>query len=371
MNLGVRSSNWEFFNPVHIYSGVGALEKLPTTITLNEHVLLVTSAGTMQRGGDAILKLLRACAVFQFDQVTPNPELELFDNHLNRLRKQSFTKIVAVGGGSVLDVAKILSVLLPQGESLSLRDSLGKKIGFNGSNKIPLVAIPTTAGTGAEVTPFATVWDSSNHQKHSLTGQGLYPDLAILDPALTATLTGGNVLYPALDAISHSLESLWNVNRNLFSSIYALKALELSCSALPQILQKSLDLTARSALQQASMLSGLAISQTKTAIAHSISYPLTSHFGMPHGLACSFTLPKIIEMYLGECFESSDRFIMEKTGHLLKSFQLSELVAEYASENQIVSVCNEMYSPERAKNFLFPIGLTGIEGIVLESIKGA
>src|SRR5690606_20309422 len=110
--------------------------------------------------------------------------------------------------------------------------------------KIPLVAIPTTSGTGAEVTPFATVWDQSEHRKYSITGDLIFPDTAVLDPELTLSLPEKETLYPGLDAISHALESLWNVNRTPVTAGFAIQALELAVEALPTVLGNPADLGA-------------------------------------------------------------------------------------------------------------------------------
>ena len=228
---------------------------------------------------------------------------------------------------------------------------------------MPVTAIPTTSGTGAEVTPFATVWDSTTHKKHSLTGEHIYPTHALLDPELTLTLRRKETLYPALDTISHALESLWNKNRTPLSEAYATQALILANKALPIILEAPDNLEHRSRMQQASVLAGLAISQTRTAIAHSISYPLTSHFGVPHGLACSFTLPWLIKEWLPRVSESYLGDLLKTTGALLERGRFSDEITYYVDELQALSCVDEMIIPERAGNYPRTVGADEIRTV--------
>lgn len=170
--------------------------------------------------------------------------------------------------------------------------------------------------------PFATVWDHTANKKYSVTGDRTFPDYAILDPQLTLSLPEDETLYTALDTISHALESLWNKNRTVISETYALRALVLANEALPALLTAPEDLGQRERMQQASMLAGLAICTTRTAIAHAISYPMTLHYGVPHGLACSFTLPEILDSYLNSVTGEEERRVLEATRRVLGELNL-------------------------------------------------
>jgi alcohol dehydrogenase len=190
-----------------------------------------------------------------------------------------------------------------------------------------------------------------------VTGDAVYPDVALLVPELTLSLPHDETLYTGLDAVSHALESLWNRNRTSVSEAHAVQALRLAVHALPRVLAVPSDLSARRQMQQASLLAGMAISHTRTAIAHAISYPLTSHFGVPHGLACSFSLPRIIEAYLGESEVAHIHTLLRQVGDMLSSFGLHERLARYASRDQIAGVKSEMYQPGRADNFVGTLDL--------------
>jgi hypothetical protein len=162
-----------------------------------------------------------------------------------------------------------------------------------------LIAVPTTAGTGSEVTPWATIWDRAAGRKHSLHLPETWPESAIVDPDLMLTLPKSVTVQSALDALSHALESIWNVNANPLSDAYAVAAAREVMATLPQLLGNLSDRALRARMALAALKAGLAFSNTKTALAHSISYEMTLRFGLPHGIACSFTLPMVLERALG------------------------------------------------------------------------
>jgi len=353
-------SEWRYHNPVRLEAT--ALESLPKLMqTLGAATgkwLLVTSAGMTRRGVTERVKALTTALDIDWlvhDAVTPNPELDDLDAVTARLLPDNIVGVVALGGGSVLDAAKVLAVTLPHGEVDSLKASLREGKGQQWQTKLPLIAIPTTSGTGAEVTPFATVWDQTEHKKYSVTGTLVLPNIALLDPTLTHSLPETETLNTGLDAVSHACESLWNVNKTPVSEAYARQALTLAKTALPTVLATPDDAAARAAMQQASVLAGLAISQTRTAIAHAISYPLTSHFDVPHGLACSFTLSNIIREFTQKCNDNELVSLLMDVKAMLDGLNLFDRLYAYASPEQVAALKDEMYHPERAGNLGFSL----------------
>jgi len=355
MDNSKLADEWLYYNPVHVIAGVGTFSKLDQFVPHTGTILLVTTPGFTQRGLTGnIHAQLGKNRVLVYDQIVPNPNLDDLDLATIQLRQESIHCIIALGGGSVIDAAKVLAVTLPSSMANPLDHVLRSCLDYVWKNRIPVFAIPTTSGTGAEVTPFATVWDNTAHKKYSVTGDFVYPTHALLDPMLTLTLPRRGTLYPALDAISHALESLWNKNRTPISEIYAIRALTLAQEALPILLENSQNLKQRTKMQWASLLAGLAISQTRTAIGHSISYPLTSHFGVPHGLACSFMLPTILNKHIENLVEDVlNRRLLENVASLLDSLNLKEELSQYVSKDQIESVMGEMFTKERANNFAY------------------
>ena len=363
------NTNWAHFNPVKIVCA--PLVQLGEHV-LGEHVLLVTTPGFVKRGVvDQIKDILKARTVSVWSGVKPNPDITDLDKATQQLKALRIDSVVALGGGSAMDAAKTLATTLANLHAPSLVDVFRQGVSVKWSGRLPLVAIPTTAGTGSEVTPFATVWDHTEHKKHSLAGEFVFPDIALLDATLTLTLGEEDTLYPALDAISHALESLWNKNCTPMSRAFAFQALELSADALPAVLKNPADLKARQDLMMASTLAGVAISQTKTAIAHAISYPLTSHFGVPHGLACSFTLERVLTKnidMLVQGNQSRAKTLLDIMA-ILGSNNISKRINKYTTANEVLKLGGDMNQPGRSDNYR-GVELDVINDVVSPSLIG-
>ena len=161
---------------------------------------------------------------------------------------------------------------------------------------VPAIFIPTTHGTASEVTMWGTIWDMVNECKHSLSHPDLYPRFAILDPHLTLSLPLDISLTTSLDALSHSFEAIWNKNANDRSTAYAIAAIATILDFAVRLKDDPGQLDVREQLLNAATTAGLAFSATRTAAAHSISYPLTIHFGLPHGIAASIALVPLLKI---------------------------------------------------------------------------
>jgi alcohol dehydrogenase len=344
------SETWSHHNPVRIICA--PLENLANYITA-QHVLLVTTPGFVKRGVvQRVKNILESRQVTIWDRVKPNPDLQDLDIAIKYLRECGIGCVIGLGGGSALDMAKVLATTIASPVEPTLRQVFRDKAMTRWAPRLPLIAIPTTSGTGAEVTPFATLWDHEECQKYSLTGDFVYPDLALLDVTLTMTLGEEDTLYPALDSISHALESLWNKNSTPITRAFAFKSLALSNDALPIVMKEPHNIKARRNLQTASLLAGFAISQTRTAIAHSISYGFTSRFGVPHGLACSFSLKKIIELNLNKLDINNEEIkIITILMKLLKELDLTERLSKYVSLEKMLSDTCFQLDNQRAKNY--------------------
>jgi phosphonate metabolism-associated iron-containing alcohol dehydrogenase len=361
---------WTHCNPVKVVADAGILGRLKTFVPSEGKVLLVTTAGFTRRGLTArILEMLGADRVLVHDQVTPNPKVDDLDDATIHFKSCQVRCLIALGGGSAMDSAKILGVTLPSNLDRPLAQIFRNNLQNIWTSRLPVVCIPTTSGTGAEVTPFATVWDPKDRKKYSVEGVEVYPTYAILDPELTLSLPKDVTLHTALDAISHGIESLWNRNRTLLSSAYSIQALALAVEALPVILSQPENLEKRTQMQQASTLAGMAISQTRTAIAHSISYPLTSHFGVPHGLACSFTLRELLKSNLDRIVtQPHERLVLVAVLNLLERLNLGERVRMYASAQTVMDLRGEMETNGRADNFNGKL-IHGLNELLISSLK--
>ena len=274
----MNAASWSHYNPVRVLFRPGVLKRIADHVD-SQRVALVTTPGFRQRGTlDSLATALGSRVVDVIDDVKPNPDIDDLQSQSIRLRSKRPDTLIALGGGSTIDTTKALARLLTQPEGTSLKALLRGEVAATAAPALTVIAIPTTAGTGAEVTPFGTVWDHAGKMKYSITGEDLYPKLAILDPELTLEMPAEITVASGLDAISHALESGWNRNATPVTLGLVTKSLRLSMQSLAAAKENPGDIEARAAMMQASMLAGLAISQTRTALAHSISYPLTANF---------------------------------------------------------------------------------------------
>lgn len=290
---------WSYRNPVDVRFGRGSFSTLADTIGGRSYAL-VTYSDAYFRDLSADLEAKAGAPVLTVDDIAPNPDIALLQAQTARfaeLKKQPAV-IVALGGGSVIDSAKVFAAA--RGDFSAMEAYLKKRAGAETIKPWPLIAVPTTAGTGSEVTCWGTVWDDAAGVKYSLAHSGLYPESAIVDPDLMVGKPRDLTIQTGLDALSHSLESLWNRNANPVSMAHAITAARAVLSTLPLLVNDLRSAELRERMARAATLAGFAFSNTKTAIAHSLSYPITLRHGVPHGIACSFSLPMIIRSVAGE-----------------------------------------------------------------------
>lgn len=372
--------DWQFYNPTRVIFKTGALQTLPDLLG-KRRAIVITSAGFRSRGLVSELEgLLMARLEAVFESVKSNPDIRDIDRLASECRHLSPDVVVALGGGSCIDSAKAVACLLGQRSQETLAAHFRSQTPLDHSRTLPVIAIPTTSGTGSEVTPFATIWDIELKRKHSLTSDFLYPEAALLDPHLTLTLPKHLTISTALDAISHAFESSWNRSANPITLAYSRLSLQLSLKSLEKSIEDPSDLLARGQMMQAAMLAGLAISQTKTALAHSISYPLTINFGVPHGLACSFTLGELLRFNsvaddgrLSDLAQalgySSLKGLAQFLDDFLSDLDVSRLIESYLPNTEsALELVDEMFTPSRSENNLRTADKRSVCGIVKRSL---
>jgi len=290
-----------YHNPVAIRFGADTVEQLPEVLAGRRAVLVTfpeaDSLGLVER----LRGILGSALLAVEDRIEPNPDVSYLAGMYERFWREhaDCETVVAVGGGSAIDTAKVLMVGTASGRFDELIALLARGTAFVPPRMKALIAVPTTAGTGSEVTPWATIWDRAEHKKHSLHLKETWPESAIVDPQLMLTLPDAVTVQSGLDALSHALESIWNVNANPVSDTFAVAAAREVLATLPALMRNPRDLALRSRMALAALKAGLAFSNTKTALAHSISYEMTLRFGLPHGIACSFTLPMVLARAVG------------------------------------------------------------------------
>ncbi|MDQ3259591.1 MAG: iron-containing alcohol dehydrogenase [Pseudomonadota bacterium] len=352
-------------NPVAIYFGAGSVAELPDVLA-GRRAVLVTFPEAADLGLVARLRTLLGTALVGIeDRVEPNPDVCYLQPMYERFWRDhgDCEAIVAVGGGSAIDTAKSLMVGTASGRFEELIALLAKGAPFKPYCVKTLIAVPTTAGTGSEVTPWATVWDHAAGKKHSLHLSETWPETAIVDPDLMLTLPNSVTVQSGLDALSHALESIWNVNANPISDTFAVAAAREVMATLPALLDKPKDGSLRTQMALAALKAGLAFSNTKTALAHSISYEMTLRFGLPHGIACSFTLPMVLERAIGvdparnAVLQSVfDGDLRDAPGHLREFLERvgvrTEFTAYGVSDNDSRHMVAQAMGGVRGRNFI-------------------
>lgn len=296
---------WRYHNPVGIMFGQGGFAELPRLVDGRSYALVTYPDTPFAHLAERLTSISGKPTVV-IDDVAPNPDYELLERQVARCAAvdRAPEVIVALGGGSVIDTAKVLSAA--DGDFAAVRNFLETKTGGDQLGAVPIIAVPTTSGTGSEVTCWGTVWDQGNGVKHSLARPDLYPELALIDPELMLGKPRDLTVSTGLDTLSHALESLWNKNANPVSTTFAISAAREIIDVLPRLVEALDDLELRTRVARAALLAGLAFSNTKTAIAHSLSYPITLRHGVPHGIACSFTLPMIMRSIAGSGAPAAD-----------------------------------------------------------------
>jgi alcohol dehydrogenase len=234
-----------------------------------------------------------------YTDVQSEPDSASVDLAGSYLRKEQIDLIIAVGGGSVIDVAKALSV------SISISKPVWEYVGYTGKQPFPIespltpvVAIPTTSGTGSEVTPYAVLYHRELQRKATIVSPHLTPLVAIVDPSLTSSLPQAITAYTGADALSHAIESYLNVpNRTPLSAMLSIEAIQAASKALVNAVTNGSDHTARSLMSWASLLSGLSISITGTGLSHAMAEVLGGLTHMAHGLTVAAILPAVLKLF--------------------------------------------------------------------------
>ncbi len=289
---------WTYENPVRIRFGAGSLDGIGDLVQDRAYCLITYDEPIFHDIARRIAAIAGPAAL-TIDTVTPNPDFHMLTEACARFAaaRPVADVVVALGGGSAIDAAKVVAA---GGNGFAaVKRYLEDGGGGEALTATPIIAIPTTAGTGSEVTNWASVWDTDNGRKYSLSRQSLYATDALIDPELMVGKPRALTVSTALDALSHSLESIWNVNGNPVSTNHAVHAATEILECLPGLADDLENLDLRVRIARAATFAGLAFSNTKTALAHSISYPITLRHGTPHGIACSFSLPMVMRSVIG------------------------------------------------------------------------
>lgn len=349
-----------------ILSGNTSHKNLTGVMVAGRIQVITSSSISALEKSQKIIESISTNPINTYAQVRPNPTPANVDDAFSEIRNFDPRVIVAIGGGSVIDFAKVISARLANSEISTTNELISGRT-FK-AKSVQLVAIPTTCGTGSEVTPFATLWLETGIGKTSIESDELIPDIAILDGELSKSASPDQLLFSGLDAISHCVETLWNRHRTSQSEMYAIQGLTEILGSFPRILSGIGTDIDYQTMQVAAMHGGLAISKNHTALAHAMSYPLTAYFGMPHGLACSFTIPAIWEMYREHFGDRAEvgKLIM-KTCDLLREVELSKRINRWVNLVEARKLTYLMINSSRSGNFICDIEISDVENILNKS----
>lgn len=365
------TSGWEYGNPVRVLFGAGRLRELGSLV--EGRALLVTTQGATRRG--LTRRVTDQIEAHVHDRVQPNPTLADVERAIMEWRDKPIDVIVALGGGSAIDVGKVLSLALVA-PNFALPRLLEADHPWNATDPLPVVAIPTTAGTGSEVTPFATLWDGEVRRKLSVTTPRLHPRHALIDPELALTLPWDVTLATGLDAYSQCFEAICNRNATPLTTTFAERGLTLVPAAMRLLRTDPTSAQARSDMAEAALMSGLAISHTRTGLAHSISYPVTAHHGVPHGLACALALPAVLAFNVetddGRLARVAAQAGLDGSAALVPDLLdlynylgVADAIRPHLSEvGPLASLAPEMLTPGRADNNIRRVDVEDLLGIL-------
>jgi len=284
--------------PSDTYFNPGSLDSLRQLEA--SRPMIVTDRWTVARGvADDIRHYLNASAVHVYSGVEPEPTEAQIRAGIEELERFDADAIIAVGGGSVMDAAKAMR-LFHESPQLSIRElslpflDARKRISEfpQIKHKVGLVAIPTTSGTGSEVSPAAVI--SVGNRKVTLVDYSLVPDMAIVDPHLTVTMPKTITADTGIDALTHALEAAVSIFASPFTDAFCIQAANLIFTALPRAYKNGSDLEARTAMANAATIAGLAFSNAFVGLNHALAHPIGAHFGIAHGRANAIFLPHVL-----------------------------------------------------------------------------
>ena len=289
-------SAFQFSVPQDVLFGKGSLEKLPEILEkLGSQKLLIISGrhlnkmGTVSRVAEMVAA--KNIGYVTYTDVAPNPTVQMVEEAAELYRQSGASSILALGGGSPMDVAKAVAVVVTYGGSITEYEGSETVPGPT----VPVIAIPTTAGTGSEVTAASVITDTDRNYKLTVFSRRLIPSYAILDPELLSTMPFSVATSTGIDAMIHALEAYISRAATPFTDAMAEKALELIGPNLRRFAANRQDEDAAAAMLLGSMFAGLSFTWARTGNVHAMSHPVSAYFHVSHGLANAILLPVILE----------------------------------------------------------------------------
>jgi alcohol dehydrogenase class IV len=285
---------WKFYMPTRIRFGWGRFQEIRQVVDelKGKRIFLVTSRNFAKKYGilDKLSDYLKGLTLVVFAEVEENPTIETVDQGAVQCKASQCDLVISLGGGSAMDAGKAIAML--QKNPGSMREYLDQER-FCQTKGLPIIAIPTTSGTGSEVTPFTVITHRAKKAKPAIAPPENFPDVALVDPELTMTMPFEVAASTGLDALCQAVEGFWSTQGNPVTRSLAFQAIKLAMENLESAcLRKDRESVVNMAL--ASHLTGIEMSNIGNTSIHPLSYPITLDYGVPHGFACAIFLPAVI-----------------------------------------------------------------------------
>lgn len=286
---------YEFLNSVKIISGVRALENIPFELeNLNAKRPIILTNGMLKDLGlvDIVLGALKESEIEAGDiylDIPADSSIKVVNEIVKIYREKRCDSIIAIGGGSVIDTAKGLNMVITQGKD-DIMEFMGSEI-LKGRGKVPFIVVPTTAGTGSEVTLVAVIANPDKNVKMEFISYNVLPDAAFLDPRMTKSLPPRMTASTGMDAMCHAIEGYTCIQKNPLSDAYAYAAIKLISEYLPKVVEKGDDEESRLAMANASLMAGVSFSNSMVGLVHAIGHACGGVCHVPHGDAMTILLP--------------------------------------------------------------------------------
>ncbi|OAA31287.1 alcohol dehydrogenase [Kosmotoga arenicorallina S304] len=324
---------WSFHIPTVVHFGREVVKKRADFVDYGSKAFIVTGRRSARASGalyDITKVLIGQNIVFTvFDEVEENPSFRTIEKGTDLLRAENCDFVIGIGGGSPIDAAKAIAILGANPE-MGVEELYSGEIAYS----LPLIAIPTTSGTGSEVTQYSVLTDNDGN-KRGFSNAHAFPLLSFLDPRYTLTMPKNLTVSTALDALSHSVEGeLINNGNNPMIKDFSIKATSLIREYLPRIVAEPENLFYREKLQYASMLAGIVIAHTGTTVVHAAGYPLSSKKGIRHGIANAVFLVDIFS----HVSENSKDQVLKAIEPFESLNELSNFLNEFGVNNISISI---------------------------------
>jgi alcohol dehydrogenase class IV len=319
-----------FSIPRNVAYGEGAIENLATL--KGTKAAIVTGGSSMKKFGflDQADKLLKDAGMetILIDGVEPNPSVQTVKKGAEAMQAFGPDWIVAIGGGSALDAAKVMWCFYEH-PHLDFEDIIEVGSMPPLRNKAKFIAIPSTSGTASEITAFSVITDTENHIKYPIVAADMVPDLAILDPALPAKMPAHITANTGMDVMAHATEAVASKAATNFTDPYAVEAIKLVLENLPQAYANADDMDARYNMHNASALAGMAFTNASLGLVHSLAHKIGGEFGVTHGLANAILMPYIIDF---------NRKFSDKYAMVEKTLGVEDLAEEVRKLNEKLNI---------------------------------